>query len=58
VFPLTGFDVSPFCEMEGKKDAKDTVYDLLAVINHRGGLGGEVHHLNDLLMLNFKEDIM
>ncbi|KAJ3013885.1 UNVERIFIED_CONTAM: Ubiquitin carboxyl-terminal hydrolase 15 [Siphonaria sp. JEL0065] len=36
-FPLTGLDVSPY--MSGPNDANN-IYDLYAVSNHMGGLGG------------------
>jgi len=36
LFPLQGFDASPYCV----NPEKNTLYDLVAVINHRGSLSG------------------
>lgn len=37
-FPITGLDMSPY--MVNKEDPRGTIYDLVAVDNHYGGLGG------------------
>jgi len=37
-FPIQGFDIAPM--LVGAKTGKPTVYDLFAVSNHMGGLGG------------------
>lgn len=37
-FPITGLDMSPY--MVNKEDSRGTIYDLIAVDNHYGGLGG------------------
>jgi len=39
-FPLTDLDVSSFVRRHEKFDQTNTKYDLMAVVNHRGGLGG------------------
>ncbi|CAR27483.1 hypothetical protein ZYGR_0I07580 [Zygosaccharomyces rouxii] len=37
-FPITGLDMSPY--LVNKGDPRGTIYDLVAVDNHYGGLGG------------------
>eukprot|EP01121_Diplochlamys_sp_Union-15-3_P022501 TRINITY_DN9604_c0_g1_i1.p1 TRINITY_DN9604_c0_g1~~TRINITY_DN9604_c0_g1_i1.p1 ORF type:complete len:781 (-),score=104.18 TRINITY_DN9604_c0_g1_i1:57-2399(-) len=37
-FPLEGLDIRPYCSESSSPD--NTLYDLCAVINHRGGLSG------------------
>ncbi|KAL6063557.1 ubiquitin-specific protease doa4 [Balamuthia mandrillaris] len=41
-FPLTGLNMAPFCEEYGGNEdmIAHTTYDLIGLINHRGGLGG------------------
>jgi hypothetical protein len=37
-FPIEGLDITPF--VAGHIDPHDAIYDLYAVSNHSGGLGG------------------
>jgi hypothetical protein len=39
-FPITSLDLAPWCPNETKKGPDSTLYDLYAVSNHFGGLGG------------------
>jgi hypothetical protein len=46
-FPLTGLDLSPWCEensvalnADGATSSQSTVYDLIGVVNHLGGMTG------------------
>lgn len=47
-FPVEGLDMSSFVSKE--KDNSDLIYDLIAVDNHYGGLGGDIIQLQSKIL--------